>query len=262
MTSDDRAIELEIEVSGTPDEVWQAIATGPGITSWYVPHTVEEREGGSVTASFGPGPEMQVEGRVVAWDPPRRFAMDGGEGAPGPAFEWTVASLDGGTSVVRLVNSGFGSGAEWDDQYDGMTQGWRIFMANLALHMRHFAGQRAQVRQAAGMWQGPQPQAWKRLLAELGVPGSLAIGDPVRVGGGDTPALVGSVAGVGRAHALLVLTAPAPGTAFLAVEGSGDQVAVSVWSYMYGDGAADAAAADVTRWNEWLASRGVSTDPR
>ncbi|MBV1893467.1 MAG: hypothetical protein KUG57_05420 [Ilumatobacteraceae bacterium] len=39
--ADEPSIELEIEVEGTPEEVWRAIATGPGISSWYVPHTVE-----------------------------------------------------------------------------------------------------------------------------------------------------------------------------------------------------------------------------
>jgi hypothetical protein len=32
-----RSVELEIEVPGTPEEVWQAIATAPGISSWKVP---------------------------------------------------------------------------------------------------------------------------------------------------------------------------------------------------------------------------------
>ena len=72
-----------IVAEGTPEEVWQAIATGPGISSWYVPHTVEEREGGAATASFGPGPEMTVPGRVAAWEPPRRIVFDGGEGVGG-----------------------------------------------------------------------------------------------------------------------------------------------------------------------------------
>ena len=48
-----REIRLEIEVPGSVEEVWEAIATGPGISSWYVPHTVEERSGGAATASFG-----------------------------------------------------------------------------------------------------------------------------------------------------------------------------------------------------------------
>ena len=43
-----RSIELEVEVVGTPEQVWEAIATARGISSWYVPHTMEEREGGVV----------------------------------------------------------------------------------------------------------------------------------------------------------------------------------------------------------------------
>ena len=83
MDDENRSIELEVEVVGTPEEVWQAIATGPGISSWYVPHTVEEREGGAATARFGPGPEMLIPGRVAAWEPPRRIVFDGGEGVGG-----------------------------------------------------------------------------------------------------------------------------------------------------------------------------------
>ena len=138
MADEDRSIELEIEVVGTPEEVWRAIATGPGISSWYVPHTVEEREGGAAMASFGPGPEMQIAGRVAAWEPPRRVVFDGGEGASGLAFEWLVEARDGGTCVVRLVNSGFGSGDDWDGQYDGMSEGWQLFLLNLKLHLEHF----------------------------------------------------------------------------------------------------------------------------
>ena len=54
--SEERSLEIEVQVPGTAEEVWRAIATGPGISSWYVPHQVEEREGGAAVASFGPGP--------------------------------------------------------------------------------------------------------------------------------------------------------------------------------------------------------------
>lgn len=33
-----RSVEVEFEVNGTPEEVWQAIAIGPGVSSWFVPH--------------------------------------------------------------------------------------------------------------------------------------------------------------------------------------------------------------------------------
>jgi hypothetical protein len=41
-----RFVRTAIEVPGTPDEVWDAIATGPGIASWFVPAEVDERAGG------------------------------------------------------------------------------------------------------------------------------------------------------------------------------------------------------------------------
>ena len=61
--NDDRRMELEIEVPGTPEEVWEAIATGPGITSWLHPTEVEEREGGEL--SFDMGGDMQFTGRAA-----------------------------------------------------------------------------------------------------------------------------------------------------------------------------------------------------
>lgn len=102
----ERSIELEVEVVGTPEEVWRAIATGPGISSWYVPHTVEERAGGAAMASFGEGPEMQIPGRVAAWEPPHRIVFDGGASDEGLAFEWLVEARAGGICIVRLVNTG------------------------------------------------------------------------------------------------------------------------------------------------------------
>jgi uncharacterized protein YndB with AHSA1/START domain len=50
----DRTIEHEVEVAGTPEQVWQAIATGQGITGWFVPAKVEERAGGAIELHFGP----------------------------------------------------------------------------------------------------------------------------------------------------------------------------------------------------------------
>ena len=52
-----RFIAVETEVPGTPEDVWQAIATGPGLTAWFVPAQLEEREKGSIVMNFGPGME-------------------------------------------------------------------------------------------------------------------------------------------------------------------------------------------------------------
>lgn len=256
-----RAIELEIEVPGTPEQVWQAIATGPGIGSWYVPHTVEEREGGAATASFGPGPEMQVSGRVAAWDPPHRVVFDGGESGAGLAFEWLVEARDGGSCVVRLVNSGFGDGAEWDDQYDSMTEGWKLFLFNLRLHLTHFPAQAATAVLPTSMWPGPPDEAWNALTTELALSARPAVGDRVAATAPAAPPLAGEVADSGPYRMALLLDRPARGTAVLAVEGQGEAVSVSVWSWLYGTDGAAAAERDEPAWQAWLDRHAIAPPP-
>ena len=248
-----RSIEMEIEVAGTPEQVWEAIATGPGISSWYVPHTVEAAEGGAMTASFGDSPEMQVNGRVGVWDPPRRVMFDGGDPEEGLAFEWLVEARDGGSCVVRLVNSGFGAGGEWDDQYDAMRKGWEIFLANLRLHLEHFPGQAATAKLPMAYVEIPAADAWGTLTARLGISSSLQAGDRLEVTGDGLPKLAGTVAEVvNEHHVLVVADEPAPGTAFIATEQQGPMTGASIWLYLYGDDGAAAAERDAPAWQEVL----------
>lgn len=235
--------------------MWRAIATGPGITSWYVPHQVEEREGGTATASFGPGPEMQVPGRVAAWEPPRGVVFDGGEGVGGLAFEWLVEARDGGTCVVRLVNSGFGEGQPWDDQYDDMVNGWRTFLLKLRLHMEHFAGRSAMPSLPMAAWPLDPDQAWHELTSALTIPETPALGDRLELNPGGGGHLAGRVVDVAPRRVALLLDEPAPGTAIVAAEGDGTPSNVSVWAYLYGRDR-DRLAADLTSaWQGWLDTR-------
>ncbi len=260
MTDDRTRIELEIEVPGTPEQVWEAIATGPGISSWYVPHTVEEREGGAASARFGEGDDMVAPGRVAAWEPPERVVFDGGEGEPGLAFEWLVEAKDGGSCVVRLVNTGFGRGGPWDDMYDGMQEGWRMFLLNLQLHLTHFAGRHAVSMLPGAHWPGPRTRAWSWLADELGLVVPAEVGSEVKLGGGDGPELAGTVVDVAPHRISLLLDQPAPGTAFVAAEGGDEGVEVSVWCYLYGDQAPSVIERDRPRWQAWLADRAEPTD--
>ena len=85
--SSDRTIEHEIEVPGTPEQVWQAIATGQGITAWFVPTKVEEQAGGAIELDFGPGMGT-APGKVTVWEPPTRFVH---LGAARPATRWRTS---------------------------------------------------------------------------------------------------------------------------------------------------------------------------
>ena len=76
-----RSVQVEVEVPGTPQEVWQAIATGPGISSWFVPTEFEERDGKPVAVTLNFGPGMESRSVVTAWDPPRMLPRRAKAGA-------------------------------------------------------------------------------------------------------------------------------------------------------------------------------------
>ena len=113
-----RSVQVEFEVPGTPEEVWQAIATGPGISAWFVPTEFEKQGGKPVAVKYQFGPDMEIKGAVTAWDAPRMFAAqgDGMGGSPPIAAEWSVEARAGGVCRVRLVHSLFASTDEWDNQ--------------------------------------------------------------------------------------------------------------------------------------------------
>jgi hypothetical protein len=201
---------------------------------------------------------MQVDGRVAAWEPPHRVVFDDGEGAGGLAFEWLVEARDGGSCVVRLVTTGFGDGGEWDDQYDALQEGWKLFLLNLRLHLEHFRGREAAPAMPMGMWPVDPQTAWDTLTSALSVPSTLAVGDRLDLDGGDGARLAGTVVDVAERRLALLLDEPAPGTGFVVAEGHGPGCALSVWAYLYSDDrdtlAADVAADVAAAWQRWLSA--------
>ncbi|MEM8923483.1 MAG: SRPBCC domain-containing protein [Actinomycetota bacterium] len=251
MADEQRTIEQAVAVDGTPDEVWRAIATGPGISSWYVPHTVVEETGGRLTASFGPG--MDVAGRVAVWDPPRRLVLDGGDEAPGLTFDWTVSVDPDGACTVQLVNGGFGTGA--DAHYDAMTDGWATFLTNLRLHLRHHRGASGVAALPMVPLDGERSAVWARFWRDVGVEGPPTEGQRLVLAADDAPTLVGTVEEVTPWRVSFVLDEPTPGTAFISIEDHGERVAIAVWTYHYGPDAATAAERCQAGWGAWLEGR-------
>jgi len=146
-----RSIQVEVEVPGTPEEVWQAIATGPGISAWFVPTRSEEREGGQVISTFGPG--MDASATIVAWQAPQRFVAEGemgGPGSPKVATEWTVEARSGGKCLVRVVHSLFASTDDWDNQLDGLEQGWPTYFRILRMYLERYKGMPCSAMQFVG----------------------------------------------------------------------------------------------------------------
>ena len=241
-----RSIDLSIEVPGTPEEVWEAIATGPGISSWFVPTAVEERAGGEVRHDFG---EMGADsGRVAAWEPPARLVLESAASNGATlAFEWLVTAKSGDTCIVRLVNSGFGSGEEWDADYDGMTNGWPLFLENLRLHLTHFPGVYATPAIPLAMVPGDNERAWKELCAAFAIDAALRAGDEIELDG--RRATVSRVTEADAVRHCSYVFADGEGTGMLACEGAGDQVCLSGYAFFRGADAAANAGAWRAAWN-------------
>ena len=249
-----RYVEVQIELPGTPEEVWQAIATGPGWSAWFAPTEIEEREGGAVKQSMG---GMESTAVVTRWQPPHRFGLEEHvawmQGAPPLATEIFVEAKAGGLCRVRLVNSLFTSKADWDDQLEGMEKGWPLFFEVLRFYLTHFPGERAATATALTVTTSSEAQAWTALLDALGLTGAAA-GDRRTIAALGAPELTVAVEKMRGNGAVLRLLEPAPG---LAVVGAGDcgpqGVMVSASFYFYGDGGAAAVDREGPRWQAWLA---------
>ena len=182
-----KKIQSEIEVPGTPEQVWEAIATGPGIDSWFMGRNqVEPRKGGKLRMTLGGDTE---EGTVTAWEPPRRFAYrsEGPDGAV-MAFEYLIEGRQGGTTVVRMVQSGVLGGDDWEAEYDALRKGWPMYLRILAQYLTHFPGRTATPVSAQGPQQADEDTVWEALKRGLGLTGTVREGDTVRFSlDGSTP---------------------------------------------------------------------------
>lgn len=253
-----RSVQVEVEVPGTPEEVWAAIASGPGISSWFVPTRSEERAGGEVVSTFGPG--MDCPATITTWDAPKRFVVEGTMGPPDSpkvATEWSVEARAGGRCVVRVVHSLFATTDDWDNQLDGLEQGWPTYFRILRLYLERFRGMACSAMHFVAFSRDSESAAWQRAGGDLGLV-SLAHGQHWNSPQG-FPRLTGVVEALGQGmHSntiLLRVEEPAPGSAYFGAFSCGGMVMVCMSVYLYGDRAKPAIEKDEAAWQAWIDQR-------
>ena len=172
-------VRKEIEVDATPEEVWEAIATGPGLDAWFMgTNQVEPGEGGAVRMTL---PGWSEESTVTVWDPPNRLVTETARGEDGRfmAFEYLIEGRGGGSTVVRLVHSGFLAGDDWEAEYEALKSGDPMYIDKLAEYLTHFRGRTAIPVSAFGP-EVDREHMWAVLRETLGLSGAVAEGDQVR----------------------------------------------------------------------------------
>lgn len=266
-----RWVEMELLLPGTPEQVWDAMATGSGMSAWFIKADVEQHVGGNLAFDFGRG--VTTHGKVTAWQPPALFGYVEEEwepGAPPIATEITITERSGSECLVRMVHSLFTSSDAWDDQVEGFESGWPGYFDILRLYLKHYAGHKA----ASFMVMTPVSQsgllAWQDLAGQFGVAGA-NVGERVT-----SSAEVDPWSGVlERIHqtsherwVIVRIDTPAPGIVLMGTRdttskrgdvetriGKGPEASVSICRYYYGDDVDSACAAGEARWAAWAARR-------
>ena len=257
-----RVVTSEVEIRATPEAVWKAIATGPGIKSWFMAMESEfdERVGGEVRTKMGD--EMVPTAKITAWDPPHRFATEGensfGPGSPKIAYEWTVEAKGGGKCVMRMVQTLFTEDDAWDTQVGDTEAGWPAFFHILRNYVERHADQPSGVVQAMNPVPGTKAEAFQRLTAALGI-AKIAKGARVDSHIDGAPPFSGEIEDVvrGRSDRIMIrLERPFPGTAWIGVGPIERKMTAIVTLYYYGKGAAKASDRDNALLTPWLQAHG------
>jgi uncharacterized protein YndB with AHSA1/START domain len=261
MTTPDVPLRMELifTVPGTPEQVWDAIATAGGITSWFLPTDLDERVGGTIVTHMGE--EASSEGTVEAWDPPRRLAyaepgwaeLAGHADAPVTplATEFLVEAREGGTCVVRIVSSAFGTGADWEGElFEYMEQTWAPFFDHLRLYLTHFPGQRATTLTVDAALPGHADDVWAAMGDAVG---PMAVGAVTEVRG-----LTGRVERNEGRWLLVRLTDPFPGMlALLAHPLPDGGTLAQVATYLFAPVPRNTVDRERKDWKAWLESLAI-----
>ena len=186
-----RSHEHVLDIKASPEAVWEAITSEKGLKSWFPPDAeVKQGAGGYILYDWA----SDVQGRcsIEVWEPPRHLRTGWCEGPEGAAAErphllvdWFIEGKQGRT-VLRLVHSGFGPEANWDEEFEGTRRGWNYELQCLKHYLeKHPEGERRVfwVRQASSL---EADVVWNRMttpgtVIREGQVDGLAVGDPYRI---------------------------------------------------------------------------------
>ena len=252
--------ELTIEVPGPPEQVWDALATANGISSWMTPTDGEEGLGGTLVFHMGEGEGESSPAEITAWERPTRVAyiepdwatlmgQDKDAAVTPLATEFLVEATSGGTCIVRVVTSAFGTGADWEQEFfDEMGKGWTPFFQHLRLYLTHFPGQTVTPFNVVAEKKGSAEVVLSAMRDALG----LADGNiQVSAHGLEGEVEVDQLSDAH--HMMLRLGGSVPGYLALYAYDRGDGVTgANVSGYLFSDGAPAHVDRARARWQAWL----------
>lgn len=176
MSDSGRKAEVAVELNATLEEAWRVISEAEELMRWF-PLEAEVRPGVGGSMRWGWGDSFSGIARIESWEPPhllrlvqedqRPYDADGrvlpaGEAEPARLVVEMKLETRAGKTVLRLIHSGFGQGAAWDDELEGVSNGWQFELRSLAHYVSRHLGHDRHIGWAIGkttlshaaVWQG------------------------------------------------------------------------------------------------------------
>lgn len=175
--SDTRTIEQTLRIAASPRQVWEALATGEGIMRWFAPKArVTPGVGGGIWMSWGG--EFEGENKIDVWEPDKHlrttwtgYTPVAAGGAPVTLYVDFYLQGERGGTTLRLVHSGFGADADWDNEYNCVNHGWMFELRCLRHYIeRHYGKERDSVW-ITRTYPMPAAALWAKVLG----PGALTL---------------------------------------------------------------------------------------
>lgn len=126
---------------------------------------------------------MSAEHEIDIFDAPKRIRHPSGQNGETKAplyADWSIEAREGGKATLRLVHSGFSTGADWDDEFDAHARGWRLMLQNLRHYFARHAYEPAVHLPFMSNAESPRVSLWKTLLGKFGFSALPKVGDPFR----------------------------------------------------------------------------------
>lgn len=173
-----RTVRDEIEIAAPVEAVWRALTEAEELVRWFpLEAKVTPGTGGNIWLRWD---DLATwDQRIQLWEPNHHlrttYTKDIGPTPVEIAIDFHLEARAGGT-VLRVVHSGFGPDASWDEEYHGVRLGWRYELNSLRLYLERHPGVARSVAWATTALRVSSEEAWQTLMGPEGIlaEGSLA----------------------------------------------------------------------------------------
>ncbi|MGH7712552.1 MAG: SRPBCC family protein [Gemmatimonadaceae bacterium] len=195
MPNETRSIEVAVDIAAPADVVWKALTDPAELVRWFpLQSAVTPGRGGTMKWAWDD--KWTWESKIDIWEPQQRlrlvqdeqrpFDVEGGVLPPGEVaaahmlMDFTLETVAGQTRL-RLVHSGFGRGAAWDDEIDGVRVGWNAELHGLGFYLDRHRGKQRHSASAYLTRSESQETVWQKVSSAFKLSPTPAVpGQPYR----------------------------------------------------------------------------------